>query len=826
MGALTEAVQAGRDAAAATPTGHPDRPWRLSLLGGALRALSEQTGDLDDLTEAVQAQREALTVTPTGHRVRPAILSNLGAALQSVFNRTADLDALTEAIQADREALAATPTGHSADATTLSNLGNALQSVFERTGDPGVLAEAVQAGRDAVTATPVGHPARAGRLCNLGNALQSVFERTGDPEVLSEVVKADRDAVAAAPVGRPDRAVYAANLGGALQALFERTGDLDDLAEARDAFAEAAMSVVAPARVRIRADRGLGRAAMSAGDAVGALAAYENAIALLPQMAPRRLSRTDREHGLGEVAGLPAEAASAAIAAGLPERAVELLEQARGVLLAEVVDARGDLSDLQVRAPAVAARFTRLRDELDAVDQASSDLGGLSPDALNSWLRAENGPQDGVTAQWAALNGAARRMADRRRQLAQEWDSLLAEIHGIADMEGFLLAPAISALQQLATDGPVVLVNVSEYRCDALILTSNANCPVRLVKLPRLTLKDVFYQINRFDSATVASTGLPLGQRLRGQQQIRAILGWLWEEITAPVLADLGFIVRPGPGHRWPRVWWCPIGEMAFLPLHAAGRYNSTDADLFDDQGTGEAPTVLDRVISSYTPTIRALKHARQDPGSTAAKPKGMHAGALIVAMPETQQVSALPAVEIEAKRVAELLPDSLTLTGPQATRDAVMAGLPHYRIAHLACHGLSDQDDPASSRLLLYDHAVTPLTVTAISRLRMSGAKLAYLSACSTTGSSQNLADQAVHITAAFQLAGYQQVIGTLWPIGDAAAATMAIDIYTHLTGNGTGPPRTERAAEALHHATLRLRNKYPASPAQWAAHIHVGAA
>jgi hypothetical protein len=54
---------------------------------------------------------------------------------------------------------------------------------------------------------------------------------------------------------------------------------------------------------------------------------------------------------------------------------VELLEHARGVLLAEVMDARGDLSDLQVRAPALAARFMRLRDELDATDHASSDPG-------------------------------------------------------------------------------------------------------------------------------------------------------------------------------------------------------------------------------------------------------------------------------------------------------------------------------------------------------------------------------------------------------------------------------------------------------------------
>jgi hypothetical protein len=39
-------------------------------------------------------------------------------------------------------------------------------------------------------------------------------------------------------------------------------------------------------------------------------------------------------------------------------------------------------------------------------------------------------------------------------------------------------------------------------------------------------------------------------------------------------------------------MWWVPTGNLSYLPLHAAGR---------DDE------CVLDRVVSSYTPTVRSL---------------------------------------------------------------------------------------------------------------------------------------------------------------------------------------------------------------------------
>ncbi|GAA0436219.1 hypothetical protein GCM10010160_74100 [Acrocarpospora corrugata] len=80
------------------------------------------------------------------------------------------------------------------------------------------------------------------------------------------------------------------------------------------------------------------------------------------------------------------------------------------------------------------------------------------------------------------------------------------------------------------------------------------------------------------------------------------------------------------------------------------------------------------------------------------------------------------------------------------------------------------------------------------------------------------------MHITAAFQLAGYQHVIGTLWPITDATAAQIADDFYTRLTDGGRTRPNTGQAAYALHHAIQGVRTDYPARPSLWAAHIHTG--
>ncbi len=84
----------------------------LSNLGNALQARFERTGQLADLDEAITLFRDAVAATPVGHPERPGRLSNLGAALRTRFGRTGQLADLDQAITARQEAVAAIPADH------------------------------------------------------------------------------------------------------------------------------------------------------------------------------------------------------------------------------------------------------------------------------------------------------------------------------------------------------------------------------------------------------------------------------------------------------------------------------------------------------------------------------------------------------------------------------------------------------------------------------------------------------------------------------------------------------------------------------------------
>jgi CHAT domain-containing protein len=156
-----------------------------------------------------------------------------------------------------------------------------------------------------------------------------------------------------------------------------------------------------------------------------------------------------------------------------------------------------------------------------------------------------------------------------------------------------------------------------------------------------------------------------------------------------------------------------------------------------------------------------------------------------------------------------------------QATHDAVLAALPGGWWAHFACYGASDLTNPSASCLLLTDHRQRPLTVMDVARLRLDGAGLAFLSACSTAQPGSRLADEAIHLASAFQLGGYQHVIATLWPVGDQHAVDLAADIYTTLTAAGEAD-----VAGAVHAAVRRMRRRWGwDTPSVWASHVHVGA-
>ncbi|MGW1786047.1 CHAT domain-containing protein [Streptomyces sp. NPDC002143] len=827
---LTEALRLLRQAVALLPPGHPSRPEALDGLGQVLKGDYARTGNPGELHEAVLAHREAVTLTPEGHARLGVRLLNLSMTLISRHLLTEDGEDLREGQDCWRRATALSSLGRAHHATLLGWAGLSLMAGSQRAPDPAAqLDQAVRLLREPLALTPEGDPLLPRRRSNLAGALMNHWRYTrrlsdvrearnladaavaalpaNSPELLAalgvaatsrmvssrslgssvvrrEVVMLLRRAVEVTPPGHTHRTHQLWSLGnvlriGGTRRRLRRT----DLVNAAEAFQEAALEQQCAPSERLNAARAWGEVRAELGDWHSALDGYAVAVDLLHSLAPRHLVRADQEFVLSRAVGLGAAAAACAVRCGRPGLAVGLLEQARGVLFSHAFDADSDLTRLRETAPDLADRFEELRDALDTATD-NRDQGFLEDVPLG------------------AIHGPDAR-ADLRQRLAAEWRELTGRIRAEHPELG-LLRPVREwdehELRATAAAGPVVLLNVSPYGSDALVVTDRA---IDAVPLPRLDLRTTAARRQALQDALlrIKKPGTSRTESLRAQRLVRDTLAWLWQAVTGPVLDHLG--IQAAPTGPLPRVWWSPGGVLGTLPLHAA-----------IEEG---APGALDRVVSSYTPTLRTLHHARQ----RAARPAG--SGALVVAVDEANGLAPLPAARHEAGHLARMLPGAEVLTGASATHSAVVSALPRYAYAHFACHALGDLESPSRSRLVLHDHAEHPLTVRDLARLRLPSVRLAYLSACDTLQTSPELADEAVHIVSALQIAGFPHVVGSLWHVDDTIGAGVAQDVYEAL-GTGDGALVVDRTAEALHSTVCALRDMYPQTPSLWACQVHAG--
>jgi CHAT domain-containing protein len=208
---------------------------------------------------------------------------------------------------------------------------------------------------------------------------------------------------------------------------------------------------------------------------------------------------------------------------------------------------------------------------------------------------------------------------------------------------------------------------------------------------------------------------------------------------------------------------------------------------------------VLDHVVSSYTPTLRALLDARAAGARSAAAPGGR---LLAIGLAETPGQAPLPNVVRELWLLRERFSGRCTvLNGPGATWGAVRRQLPRHDWVHFSGHADQDLTDPSRGGLLLYDQR---LTIADIGTGQYRG-DFAFLSACKTATGGVSLPDEAITLAAALHYAGYRHVIGTLWSVHDRTAADVAATVYAALTAAGTFEP--DRAAAALHQAVRNLR-------------------
>ncbi|WP_345701496.1 CHAT domain-containing protein [Kitasatospora terrestris] len=413
---------------------------------------------------------------------------------------------------------------------------------------------------------------------------------------------------------------------------------------------------------------------------------------------------------------------------------------------------------------------------------------------------------------------------------ATAWEKLLDRIREVEGLEDFLKPPRLDDLRP-TVEGPVVMVNVGRARCDALVVSATDVLPVPLPGLTTASLRrtagDYLTAVHVVEAARAQLFELhrrlvegdpdpevfgayedlrfELTERIEPalEKTLRHTLGWLWDVVAEPVLTALDLQPHHGPGA--PRIWWCPSGLLTLLPLHAAGHH--------DQPGR----SVLDRVVSSYTPSLRVLRRASRP---RARDDGGGPGRMLVVTLPHTPGQAPLPNSAAERRLLEELfeIDRRTVLEDSAATRDRVRTELRTHRYIHLSCHGTQDLANPSLARVLLADG---PLSVADLVADGFE-AEFAFLSACKTATGGVSLPDEVITLASAVHHLGARHVIATLWSVSDPAAGFVADRLYRKLTEDGDFDP--DGAARALHAAVLDLRDRHRDRPGIWLPFTHTG--
>ncbi|PKK41188.1 hypothetical protein CI102_15103 [Trichoderma harzianum] len=826
---LDGAIKGFRDAVEATPMAHSDRPRRLSNLGvwlsekysltskpkdleeaiilsqqavdttplqSSLRAevlsnlgirLSEryrQAGHQDDLNEAIRHLRDATsTCTPPSKDLdRAGLYTNLGLLLYHKYNTTQEMDHLDQAIDCCQKAVDVTPDGAKVRAKVLTHLGIMLGARYKRTEVPQDLEDAISRSLQAVEEKS-DHPDTAACLNNLALHLGTKYDKTRNFGILEETIRYHKKAMEGTPQDHSDYAIWANNLGMRLAELYERTQSEEDLESAVSNLTEAVTMNAGLPIERIMAARSLGAAMIDKSRWVEALDTYNIAFQVLQTLHLRALPRTDQQWILGNLSGLSSNAASCILQVKRPaSEALQFLEASRCVIAGFAINSRTDVTELRAKDQDLCNKYESCRDVISRWERYQEAI----PDGLNKM-----NSQDSVS-----LPEKLKELGDIEKRIRQ-----------IPGLQRFQLPLSSQEMMDLAKRGPIITLNVSKIRSDAIIVTSTDIWPIHLPglhqdRVDKISAVFLGARPRSFRDTAVMSTGDTTW--ISEKERLQEDLLWLWKCCVCPVLDEVDDL-KPK------RVWWSAGGSAGRLPFHAAG-----------DHSRNSNSNTISRVVSSYTSTLKALKYSMEMPGSKASTGR-----MLLIDMPETPGYDDLNTTH-EVAVITSQFGHRVTHL-KSCSKSDVIANLSNSKFVHFACHGTSDPHDPSESGLvLLEEDAPALLTIGELDRINMQNAEIAYLSACSTAELSVGeLLDEAIHISNSFQMLGFKHVVGTMWSADDHAAGVVARQFYTQLLGGDEEDQDEHQVAQVLHRAVCNFRKKAGVREdiLLWGSFIHIGA-
>ncbi|TDL19622.1 hypothetical protein BD410DRAFT_726949 [Rickenella mellea] len=755
------------------------------MVAQSTEARFQLLGEFVDLQATISLRRRCLALCTQNVDVTQLFTnqSSLCTNLCWLFQREKNYDIITEAISHGRSSLKIAEPNSSDFLTASSNLASAHHSRFEHFGSEGDLTISIELLRGALRIAEGQSDQSQLALVrnNLASCLRGNIRQNINPiGVVLECIALATLSIEATPRKSHDFPSRQHNLACLLGEKFCQRGDLRDLDEA----IKLVEHLLEDSNLRLSSEL---HASFS--QTLGiflvlhALAAYRKALEILPQT--MLLGKQYRNGGILDAhnADVGLDGAACSIECGKPSLALEILEHGRCIAWTRSLQTRTAFDSLKEDHPGHADRLIQLGEMIEMVGTEQS--------------RAEE--RDGrTTAPSVDLEIAP---WEQSLSYGRQWDALLAEIRAMPNYHDFLLPAKYDDLRAIASCGPVIVVNISTYRSDALIVAHATHDRPQIVPLSRRLVNDVrqWYDILSKGTADFEN-GLVLENHFN-EAILGPVLVGLWEGIVRPICDALRLLA---PYAR--RIWWCPTGQLTFLPLHVV----TNSPDMLDN-------AML--LIPSYTSTLSSLLRAAKATGTSTSSTR-----ILAVGCAKADGYTDLPGTDNEITSLVKIFGEGevTCLTNGDATVERVLGSLSEHPWVHLACHGTQMHERPFRSHFVLRDR---PLYMSDIVAHKLPEPSFAFLSSCHTAAGVPSLYDEAMHLAAALHIIGFRAVIAAQWAVDDSTAPRLVREVYSYLN-NGRNPaqiPHVEDAAEALYHAVCALR-RHGVPLSRLAPFIHIG--
>ncbi|KAF8150680.1 CHAT domain-containing protein [Crassisporium funariophilum] len=782
---LRTALELCQNSLVAIPAGHPNLGECRHNLAVYHFQKYQKLGSFDDLALSIKWASQATQESTTADPGTGVYAGQLSTSYLERYQKSGALDDLESAMKYNEKAILTLGENHPKSAFYQHNYSIVFHNRFRRHRNRKDLDSAFYWSKSAITRTPqddILYIDRQYSLAILYYDLFSQYTRLRELEDLENALDIGHQALALVPPDHPRLVRHWQLLGEAYAERFNLTHVDEDRREALRYFRNSTQTLNGDPSLLWKVARRWATFA-ELHQLPECLDAYASAYRILPELIWLGSNVASRHETMVkyEITAVTGKAIRACIKYENYALGVEFLEQSLAITFQQLLDLQIDLSTLKERFPSYAEKLESISKELQTA--AISTGGESGSTTMNS-----------QSTQW-----------DRQRKLAIERETLLKTIRQLPEFENFLLPVPFKSLASSAKDGPIVMINCSETKSDALVLLRDGQ--TIHVDLPGVTTEKASKQCDNLRAALQfqgihsrkAVDADRAGRRIvtkgpDGETMLESVLKWIWTFIVSPIFQELKLIqITEG------RVWWCLTGPLTYLPVHAAGPPNN--------------------FVQSYTSTLGALLRARSP---HAARSEKIILTAVGLYEFGTGGKSSLPNVKLEIEVLREVVGQDkiMVLMNEEATLDQVAIQLSRSTWLHLACHGQQgNTQDPLRSGLVLYNDA--KLDLERIISTPIPAAEFVFLSACETAMGDVELTNESLHLAGGMIFAGFKATIGTLWSMNDNDGPVITKAVYTHLFKERE--PNVKDTAEALHKAVNSLRAQGAPSH-RWVPFIHIG--